>query len=84
MTLRERVAGTDRARPTTASAPGTPLAASTGQRRRAAWPSGTSAGVTTSLRPAPASASRSASRTSSGSGRKCGIAVSGVFVGTAS
>ncbi len=45
------------------------------------WRGETSAVVTTSVRPAPASVSRTSSRTSSGDGRKRGISVSGVTDG---
>ena len=48
------------------------------------WRGETRAWVTTSVRPAPASVSRTSSRASSGDGRKAGIAVSGVTEGTSS
>ena len=50
-------------------------------RTTSRWRGDTSAVVTTSVRPAPASVSRTSSRTSSGEGRKAGIAVSGVTDG---
>ena len=67
-----------------AASPSTPDSAATGQLSRSSWSGGTSAWVTTSVRPAPDSTSRSWSRTSSGDGRYGGIGVWGSEPGISS